>query len=304
MVAFYIMGGILLAVVGVLGWLLVSLKKLAVGVDNTSAVPVVTAVESVSGTVGTPAVPVLSGELNTQIEVLQQELVSWRERSAVLARDFTETVDKLKAENEILRADKDKLQELNARLKDEDLAHYKAEGAAYKMQVDSGLLEIDRLSGVVSRLQEDNSRFQAGNSGSLDAEKVAADIRAEYQSQLAALDSELCALRRDNSDLKAAQADKADPSLASSALGPEAFEALKEDLKVLSAERDRLAAMVEELEENSRGDQEKHNFLVYELTKSRAHALGIERICDNARLRFEGLSRENYSARQDRALVK
>lgn len=281
MVVFYVLGGILLSVAGVFGWLFYSLKKSSAGSVEASAVPITNIEELKSfaairpvtstGSAITPILPAAVGEADREksdkdFPALQGNPGILPASSCTSVSDvicdldaksgFNSAISQLRAENEGLRADIARLGQVNPPLNDEELSHLKAESSAFRMQMTAGNLEVARLSDIIARLEGENARLQA--------EKVSADSFQNAQ----------------------------------------AVEPVKEDAAAPALDRARLEARVEELEEAVRVDKEKNDFLVYELTKSRAHAVGVERICDNARLQFDGLAREARDTCQDNALLK
>lgn len=254
---FYILGGILLAVVAVVAWLFYSLKKtrrdreeVKVVALNDLSVLDRSDPEGIRDGIEPLSVAV---DQDKQIVTLQEEIRLAREKTLMLTRDFNDSIAKMRMENESLRADINDLQQINRRLNEEELSHLKAENAAYKAQMETG------------------------NAEALE------DLKGSFTTKIESLNTELDQLK---------------------SVSPEAFEALKEDVEVLRVDRARFEARVEDLEDLLRGESEKNSFLQYELTKSRAHALGVERICDNARRQFEGMSREVHDSELDNEALK
>ncbi len=310
MVVFYILGGILIAVVGVLGWLFYSLKRAAISSTGIKVEPVVHLNElkpfvpgGLEGKDPVPEIAVrevpsgLAPPVSPEEGNWQEEVRLAREKAVVLTRDFNDAISKIKKENEDLRADIEGLRQSNARLNNEELPHLKAECSAFKLQMDAGNMEI-------SRLEAENSRLRSEKTPEPEKRDIEGAVRSQYQGRIDELIVQVKELQRDNELLRAPKAVLPEKVQGDPFSHAEAVDALRDDLEVLRSEKARMEARIEEMEEVARGEQEKSEHLSYELTKSRAHAVGVERICDNARRQFEGISREAHDTEHDNALLK
>jgi len=334
MAVIYILAGILFSAGGVLLWLFYSLKKQSIAALEENAVPV-SSLEQIKTTVLPEVslavlpeeqiqntVPASLAEDNTEVRLLKEEVKIIREKAVVQARSALEVINKISDENRFLRADITKLQQDAPVRTDEDLLmHLKAENSAFKTQMDAGNdrsaklaeeldivrrelgLQLSKASEVISRLEEENVRFKSQECSSAEQERVVADIRTEYQKQLEAFQQEINALKQSNEVIKLKPADGG-AAAGNAAFTADAFEALKEDVAVLRQERSIQSSRIEDFEQSLRDEQEKNDFLRYELTKSRAQSVGIERICENARRQFEDKEREARGAEQDNATLK
>ncbi len=282
---------IVLSAVGVLGWLFYSLKKHEVLAVEETAVPIQDINEVIVSSVNSvhekapalkepePVKPfdmdlsLADGTLheypvredNDLIQRLKEEVKNTREKAVVQSRNAIEVINKLRDENEALRRNIEHLE---------------------KKDLPSGT-----NAAVAVSIAENE-------------EKLIAFIRSEYEQQLNVLFQEIEVLKKDNEALRSSHSVQAESVSAHSFLNAEAVEALKENMDVLRSDRAKIEARIEELEGDALQSKEKNEFLQYELTKSRAQAIGVERIYDNARKKFEGLARDAYDIEQNNVVLK
>jgi DNA repair exonuclease SbcCD ATPase subunit len=109
---------------------------------------------------------------------------------------------------------------------------------------------------------------------------AASDVHEQCQKEIALLGAELEALRMVNENLRSAQT-----------VLPVASPGGNADSEPMKCEGEILRQHVTELEKLNSALEENNKFLQYELTKSRAQAAGLERICENSRKQFEEIAR-------------
>lgn len=247
-------------------------------------------------------------EAVNQIRKLREEIKQIREKAVVQARESIDIIKTLRDENQSLRD--------QARQIARPVETIVSLPAADPIQVKLSNELAQRLTMVNDKLaamETENQRLKAelasaevklAEARQLDRAVIDEQARPDYLKQVKSLADEIDFLKRDNATLKASQAVQSEKVSAHSFMNAEAVEALREDMAVLHEERTNLERRLEELENTAREEKEKNSILQYELTKSRAQAVGVERICDNARRKFEGVSREVQAAEQDNILLK
>lgn len=311
----FILGAILLAVVVVLARLFLALRKLSSDVSEIDAVPVkdlkgtkplavTEPVHQMGAAVNVPPGGPSQLAVSVQDNGLLVELERAREKMAALVKDFDDVTGILRTQNEGLRREIEQLRQINARLQEEELPHLKAENSAYKTQLETGQAEFARLAHGISQFEVENAQLKADLSLSVVTEKTTRDVPGELQGELLVRNNHIADLKRQNEMIRSELESHIQKASTSPQLNTQAIEALQEDIEVLRQDRSRFKGIVEELEEGLRGAGEKNSFLQYELTKSRAHSVGMERLCDNARRQFEGLAMDVHDSEKDNVQLK
>ncbi len=143
----------------------------------------------------------------------------------------------------------------------EQVDHWRAENAAFQAQLQELSIEVQQLKGLLSRLEEENARLKSESEGLVGTRGLVQQAKREYQRQLEGFFKEIGELNEDNRLLR-------DQVVAG------------DDLQQLRRAEDELSARVRELEIYNAAQSEKNEYLQYELTKSRAQVVGLERLCE------------------------
>lgn len=252
-----------------------------------------------------------------QVLQLREEVRLIREKAVIQAKNAIEVINKLREQTDQLRAENQKLVQDTAGLreKDEAIAQFKAAKISSQEEFQAALQaaeqanrklaeQVTSLDQTVEQLRAENAAFK-NTSLSADEERVrlTATIRAEYQDRLEGLSARLEALRLENETLLSRSVEAA-PSPAEGFVSADEVSSLQKATDILREEKEGLEARVRELEVQNAGQVEKNGFLQYELTKSRAQAMGLERIYENSRKQIEGLSRQVSDTRMDNKELK
>ena len=259
--------------------------------------------------------PTSAGDPHAAEEVRQshEEIRLVREKAAIQANNAIEVINKLREENDQLRSDIERSGKQAEKPKvDEDLlTHLRAENIAFKEQLSTSTREVEdlrqqlnkkaleaeeqlaRLKETVQRLEAENAEQRLNTPIAAVTEVAASDVHEQCQKEIALLGAELEALRMVNEKLRSAQ-----PVLSVASPGGIA------DADQMKCEGEILRQHVNEMEKLNRALEENNTFLQYELTKSRAQAAGLERICENSRKQFEEIARGVREAEQDNQVLK
>ncbi len=144
---------------------------------------------------------------------------------------------------------------------EEQVQHWRAENAAFHARIQESSTEILQLKDSVSRLDDENRRLKVESEDLVGTRGLVQEAKREYQHRLEGFFKEIEELNEDNRRLN----DQA-------ASGAEA--------QRLRREADELLARARELEIVNAALSEKNEYLQYELTKSRAQVVGLERLCE------------------------
>jgi hypothetical protein len=248
------------------------------------------------------------------IRQLTEEVKLIREKAVIQAKNAIEVINKLREDNEQLHSDVERLEKTAEKPKadEELLTHLRAENSAFKEQLTSSSREIEELrqklapgesrdSGplgsdqeTIQRLEVENAELRFKASTAADSQQAGNNVQEQYVKDIAILAADLEAARKENERLRTAQTVDAGP------LSPEG----EPDPERSRHEKDDLKNRVNELEKLIKGIEDSNRFLQYELTKSRAQAAGLERICENSRKQFAEIARGAREAEQDNQALK
>ncbi|MBF0619956.1 MAG: hypothetical protein HQL19_07305 [Candidatus Omnitrophica bacterium] len=221
-----------------------------------------------------PAASLKSDAAEQEVFQLREEVQLIREKAVIQARNALEVISKLRAENDRLKeehavARQDALEARSGAGVEAD--HLKAENAAFREQLNVAEIEIKRFTEDALALRAEMIALR-GASVVKDDEGQAAAIQKmhdEYQSQLKDFYGQI--------------------------------EAARAAVGVLEKERDSARSRVLELEAARRVLEEKNKYYQYELTKSRAQAVGLERMFEGSCKQIDGLHRRLKDSGQDEA---
>jgi chromosome segregation ATPase len=213
---------------------------------------------------------------------LRQEALSVQERSAVpvpdiqalsSARAAGKERDTLKEE---LRRLKEELAaaaikgqahggagEVSIPRDEERVLHLRAENSAFRAQLDEAAAQAGQKAEELASARAELGRLKEALASSGAAQQLVSQAKEEYQQRLDELDAEIKQLRVENARLGV-------------------FSAAGEELESLRQEKEELSARIRELEMTGAIQAQKNEHLQYELTKSRAQVIGLERMCENA----------------------
>jgi chromosome segregation ATPase len=248
-----------------------------------------------------------------EVRQLHEELRLIREKALIQANNAIDVINKLREENEALRSEIERSgQKVVTSKVDEDLlTHLRAENIAFKEQLSSSTREAEdlrqqlskkaleaeeelaRLKETVQRLEAQNVEQRLNAPIASGADAAASDSHEQCQKEIALLSAELEALRLANEKLRSAQPDL-----------PVASPEGSTDADQPNCEGEILRQHVTELEKQNSTLEENNKFLQYELTKSRAQAAGLERICENSRKQFEEIARGIREVETDNQALK
>jgi uncharacterized phage infection (PIP) family protein YhgE len=269
MLMIVILVGILVAAFGVSAWMWVQIQREAGLAEQRSVVPVadVRAMEPL------PEVPdgiyhqrameeqkvVYEDRLREVREELKAAEAGAQERERGAAHDLS----LLRDENEALKVKLAELQasSLSAGQDAAKVDHLIVENSAFRAQLVEASAEVSRLKGCVSRLEQENMKLKDAAQASDGLEVRIQQAKEEYQHQMDRAYAQVEELRAENIGLQQRVA------------GAEDVDGLK---KVV----DELSGKVREFEVTCAIQAEKNEYLQYELTKSRAQVVGLERVCE------------------------
>ncbi|MGE0267620.1 MAG: hypothetical protein AB7S78_04095 [Candidatus Omnitrophota bacterium] len=208
----------------------------------------------------------LEAQENIKLEALQHELESQKQQVFEERQGDLATINKLKNEKQLLidseNQYKDRISGLESKIKDLD--------SIYLEKLSKQKLEIKaEQDSIVERLKMQCTEAQQKVA---DLEEQSQTLKENYEKKMGELSNELDSLR--NSLLN--QENTVSEAVAESQNKSEEIEREKQGLL---QELQELKAKHEKIEANNVYLQEKEKILVYELSKSRAQALGLERIC-------------------------
>lgn len=261
--------GILLAAFGVFAWLWLALQKETALAQESLAVPLAD-IKTMQPLVD-PAVDHREA-LDAQRLVYEDRLRELKEELKAVQQKVQEgesgsagVLVALQGENEKLKVTLADLQSAAVQA-DHDagkLDHLIVESSALRAQVVEMSSETLRLKDVVLRLEQENQRLNSVSHEVGDAQQLVQQAKEAYQCQLDNLYQETETLRTENTKLQ------------EQVRGAVEVDALRESVGVL-------AGQVKELEMINAAYTEKNEYLQYELTKSRAQVVGLERVCENS----------------------
>ncbi|NTV28508.1 MAG: hypothetical protein HGA80_00310 [Candidatus Omnitrophica bacterium] len=200
-----------------------------------------------------------------ELRTLKEEVRLIREKAVIQARNAIEVINKLREQAENLRAENASLARAGSVKLDSDnlIASLEAEKVSLVEELHAKRQEVELLREELARRQAsalDAGMGEVTAGGESEHENSPVLGGAEGMGGRVPLVEELTSLRK-------------------------AAEMFRED-------RDRLAAEAREAEARCAIQLEKNVFLQYELTKSRAQAVGMERVSENARKQVEDMVRQ------------
>jgi t-SNARE complex subunit (syntaxin) len=184
-----------------------------------------------------------------------QPLVAVEDKSVAYEAEISQlkdTINKLSSESAAAGKRQD----------DELTNHLRAENAAFKEKLDEAVSDVNPLRDKMLRLEEETMRLKEGVVVSENVQKLIQEAKEEYQRKLEAVYKETEQLRMDNINLQ--------QQLATT-----------EKIEEIKRSADEFAGKVRELEIVNALQAEKNEYLQYELVKSRAQVVGVERFCEN-----------------------
>jgi hypothetical protein len=285
-------------------------NKPVIGPVVLSGSPVATMEERI---VPTPEVTDRARSEDT-IRQLNEEIKLIREKAVIQAKNAIEVINKLREDNDQLRSEAERFEKAAEKPKadEELLTHLRAENMAFKEQLTSSSREIEELrqkmtrsespaggqlgsdQETIQRLEAENAELRLQAATAADTKQSGDAVQEQYLKDIALLAADLEAARKENERLRNVQ------TVDVTSLSPEG----DPDLAQSRREEDDLKNRVNELEKLVKTFEENNRFLQYELTKSRAQAAGLERICENSRKQFAEIARGAREAEQDNQALK
>ena len=269
MLMIIVLVGILLAAFGVSAWMWFQLQQEARLVEQKSAVPLAD-VKTMQ--------PLEDGGLDHQ-KVLEQQRLVYEDRLRELQEELKAVqvkvqesesgsaglLDKLRTENESLNARAAELQTtLSAARQDAaKIDHLIVENSAFRAQIAEISTEAAHLKEAALRLEQENQQLKNASRDAGDAQNLVQQAKEEHQHQLENVYKQVEDLRQENTKLQ----ERLVPSAG---------------IDELKQAADELSGKVRELEMINAIQAEKNEYLQYELTKSRAQVVGLERVCETA----------------------
>ncbi len=246
--------GILAVALGVSAWLFVQLQRDA---QDKAAVPVIDVKPSEQVEGIDPGIAVYEAEISE----LKKSMEDFQNQASRQEQNLSEAMNVLRAENEELRSSL-----AAARQDHEETDRLLVENATSRVQINEVSVQIRQLRENVNKLEKENAGLRSSSEAVVDAtigsQKLLQTAKEEYQQQLEGFYQQIEQLRTDNDRLlQQAEAGAAADSL--------------------KKEVDELASRVRELETENGILMEKNKYFQYELTKSRAQVVGLERLCEN-----------------------
>ncbi|MBF0486121.1 MAG: hypothetical protein HQL16_06380 [Candidatus Omnitrophica bacterium] len=256
---------------------------------------------------------------------LKEEIKLIREKAVVQARNALEVINKLREDYDKLSMEKNRLlaDGRAAQDKDQQIIHLSAENNALKERADTVTREIaashedadvvrmelrrqlDQTQALVLKLEAEKAEQErlVGLAAD-DREKAVARVREEYQKQLDEFYKEIEVLRRESDASKASDRELGQDVSRENSQKDNDLSTLQKAVDILRDEKESISSRMRELEAVNAIQAEKNVFLQYELTKSRAQAAGLERVCENSKKQVEALSRQVEEARFDNRQLK
>jgi chromosome segregation ATPase len=269
MLMIVILVGILLAAFGVSAWMWFQLQQEAKSVQENSAVPLadVRILQS----------PVDPARVDLS-EALEQQRLGYEDRLRELKEELeavqlkveqgqgasADRAASLQAENEALNLKVSELEASSLAVSRDGakVDQLVVENSALRGQVAEASSELARLKGSVSRLEQENLQLKDASSQGAESERLIQQAKEEYQRQLDHAFKQVEELRAENMKLQECVAAGAQAGALQQAV-------------------DELSGKVRELEMTLAIQAEKNVYLQYELTKSRAQVVGLERVCES-----------------------
>lgn len=269
MLMILVLVGILVTALAVSVWMWVQVQRESKLAEQRSAVPIGDT-GSMQSLVDDPSVAYHQQALEQQRMVYEDRLREAKEeieavelRAQESERGLTRTLEISRGENEALKARIAEL-EASSSAANQDAAKIDrliVENSAFRAQLAEASSESSHLKETLSRLEQENAQWKSSSSEIEESRKLVQQAKEEYQQQMDRAYAQMEELRTENEELRRQAAAGADA------------DALKQAA-------DELVCKVRELEMTQAIQAEKNEYLQYELTKSRAQVVGLERMCD------------------------
>jgi len=245
-------------------WMWFQLQKEARLVEQNSAVPLadIRAMQPAAEAGGLEQQRLVYED---RLRELKEELEAVQVKSNESEGASAGLLDALRSENESLNAKAAELQTalLAARQDAGKIDHLIVENSAFRAQIAEVSAEAARLKESAVRLDQENRQLREVSRDAGDTQKLIDQAKEEYQRKLEGVYNQVEEFRAENARLQ------------------EQGAALAE-IDGLKRSADELSGKVRELEMVNAIQAEKNEYLQYELTKSRAQVVGLERVCETA----------------------
>lgn len=253
----YILGGIVVVAIGVLGFLFYALNQEKVKAAKAGPVLEPIAAEPSYHVLKPTDISAMEQEYRIKIESLEDEVRLVSDKGLEQAREAMSAIDALAKENQVLKADQQKLeQEYKGQLTfaQQQAEDRRRENIALQQQLEAGQLKLNEL------------------------EQEVAAARKQLEDELAQANAAMQQLRSERESLLASRV----TSMQFAEVSREAGE-LKAQNEVLLQEVADLQMTNQKLKELNATMIEKAQMFQYELARNRAQASGLEKICENYR---------------------
>jgi hypothetical protein len=249
--------GILLAAVSVFVILVVQLTRHA---QERTAVPV----EDIKALEPVDIVDPRIAAYETEIRELKKSMEDFCRQASHQEQGLSGVLNDLRIENEGIKEAR-----AAVRQDHEETDRLLVENAAYKAQYNEVSVELCQLKEDEARLETENMGLRSSSelvvNATIGSQKLLQTAKEEYRRQLEGFYQQIEQLQTDN------------VRLAEQALSVVQVEPLRKEV-------DAFLSRVRELETENMILMEKNNYFQYELTKSRAQVVGLERLCENMRV--------------------
>ena len=198
-----------------------------------------------------------------RLRELREELKALEAKAQEGEHSSAELVASLQGENQAFKARIAELESSSLKVGQDEakIDHLIVENSAFRAQVAEAAAEAARLKDHVARLEKEAKEWKESSTQAAEAQKLVDQAKEEYQHQFENAYKQLEDLRAQNTKLQELSAASAEA------------ETLKRQVEELSLR-------VREMETVRAIQMEKNEYLQYELTKSRAQVVGLERICE------------------------
>jgi chromosome segregation ATPase len=268
MLMIIVLVGILLAAFGVSAWMWFQLQQEARQVERNSAVPLadVKTMQPLGEAVGFDHQKEIDQQrlvYEDRLREVKEELEAVQVKAQESERASISLLDALRHENEGLKTNVAELQAAALTISRDagKLDHMIVENSAFRAQIIQISAEVTRLKESAVSLERENRQLKDASKDVGDTQALIEQAKEEYQRQLEKVYKQVEDLRAENARLQA-----------------HAGAALQVD--GLKQAADELSGKVRELEMVNAIQAEKNEYLQYELTKSRAQVVGLERACE------------------------
>ncbi len=252
-----------------------------------------------------------------EIRTLKEEVRLIREKAVIQAKNAIEVINKLRDQADQLRAENKKLLIDSGELAEKDklISRLEQEKIALMEDLHINRQEVESLQTdfgqrsasaqqVIDNLQAENSMLKnISRDADQERQKLSQEIRDEFQSRIADLVSQIEALNNEK-EARLSVRGAMDPRSRKESSNDDEMASLSKAADVLREDRNKLEAKIREVETRCSIEMERNSFLQYELTKSRAQAVGMEKIYENSRKQIEDLTRQISDARLDNKELK